>query len=512
MEVETPQPITSFWRRYRRWTLFVSIGVQIVAVLVVGLALLVGGLADSMDLRFWLMLAGMLIVTISVNAIMLPIITEPLKQLSAAIASADDERTTLTPPNPNVTRFAKNGLKPLLQKIYELGANEPKKIAKPTDKKIIDAEVLDQALANSSASILFFDDKLRLAFSSKGAPITHRNDEGGLDLLFYTDTPFQDWAKECLESAVNTTYRWSRIPNRPIGDEDRKLYDVIGTYHKGESLPFSLIVIEKTKEYGPEDDDLSFISFAAHELRGPITVINGYIDTLNDELSTVTTDEQKELFERLIVSANRLSSYINNILNSARYDRRHLSMQLIKTSISHIYGLIADDMQLRAQTQRRFLQVDLPASLPPIAADPSSLSEVVGNLIDNALKYSNEGGTVTVIAEVHGTNLEVTVKDTGIGMPANVVENLFHKFYRSHRSRETVAGTGIGLYISKAIVESHGGTIQARSIEGEGSTFTFSVPLYESVADKLARHDGDNRTLISTHGGSWIKNHGSIRG
>jgi two-component system phosphate regulon sensor histidine kinase PhoR/two-component system sensor histidine kinase VicK len=135
----------------------------------------------------------------------------------------------------------------------------------------------------------------------------------------------------------------------------------------------------------------------------------------------------------------------------------------------------------------------------------------MGNLIDNAIKYSNEGGTVEVTAQALPTAVEVSVKDQGIGMPSNVVSNLFHKFYRSHRSRETVAGTGIGLYICKAIVESHGGTIGVRSVEGEGSTFTFTLPIYATVADKLKAGNNSNESLIEHHDG-WIKNHGAFRG
>ena len=133
-------------------------------------------------------------------------------------------------------------------------------------------------------------------------------------------------------------------------------------------------------------------------------------------------------------------------------------------------------------------------------------------MIDNALKYSNEGGVVNVTAHVEDGFVITSVEDHGIGMPGNVVSNLFHKFYRSHRSRETVSGTGIGLYISKAIVESHGGKISVRSAEGEGSTFSFSLPIYSTVADKLLASDNSNEGLINRADGSWIKNHAMYRG
>ena len=272
-----------------------------------------------------------------------------------------------------------------------------------------------------------------------------------------------------------------------------------------------ILFIDRTGDYSPEDDALNFISFAAHELRGPITVIRGYLDTLLDELDGQLQTDQKELLERLVVSANRLSSYINNILNTSKYDRRHFNVHLGEVTVQSVYNVVADDMQLRAKSQQRLLSVSIPPELPTIAADPTSLSEVFANLIDNAIKYSNEGGSVEVTAEQHGDMIEISVTDHGIGMPSNVVGNLFHKFYRSHRSRETVAGTGIGLYISKAIMESHGGSLMARSVEGMGSTFTFSIPTYASVADKLKQNGNNNDMIIHNASGGWIRNHGVIK-
>src|SRR5690606_11445053 len=157
------------------------------------------------------------------------------------------------------------------------------------------------------------------------------------------------------------------------------------------------------------------------------------------------------------------------------------------------------------------LSVNFPEDLPTVAADATGVSEVLANLIDNAIKYSHEGGVVNVSAAASSEFVTVTVEDNGIGMPDQVVSNLFHKFYRSHRSRETVAGTGIGLYICKFIVESHGGTISVRSTEGQGSIFTFSLPIYATVADKLKANNNSNEGLVAK-GEGWIKNHAMYRG
>lgn len=451
---------------------------------------------------------GMVIVFLGAQGLVLFLTGEPLRQLLAALTHSNGEPTITTPPNPNSRRLTKSGLGPIIQYIYELTSRDAG-AAVPASSTL----QLDDAFATTSSAVVVLDEAGEIVFASKSAPVvTDTAGKKQLELEFYTDTPLKDWMKKCQEDSVHAEHTWKRIATKPLGHEDRRMYDIVVSYQKGSAAPFVLLMTDKTTDYEPEDEDLNFIAFAAHELRGPITVIRGYLDTLSDELRDSVDSEQQELFDRLTVSANRLSSYINNILNSSKYDRRHLKIHLSEMSIGDIYGLIDDDMQLRASAQHRLLTVDLPSELPTVAADATSVSEVLGNLIDNAIKYSNEGGAIKVGAEVQGNYLEVYVQDYGIGMPANVVGNLFHKFYRSHRSRETVAGTGIGLYISKAIVESHGGEMGVKSVEGEGSRFMFTLPLYASVADKLAQTRGDNEEFIRDHTGSWIKNHGSFRG
>ena len=256
---------------------------------------------------------------------------------------------------------------------------------------------------------------------------------------------------------------------------------------------------------------MDFIALAAHELRGPITIIRGYLDILRPEIDQTLSDDQRQLFDRLNVSANRLSGYVNNILNASKYDRRHLKLHLREDRINDVYNFIADDLALRASTQGRLLSVVIPDDLPTIAADRNSLSEVMANLVDNAIKYSREGGQILVSAGVDGEKVFFRVEDHGIGIPGSVVGSLFSKFYRSHRSKTTVAGTGLGLYISKAIIESHGGHIGLSSTEGQGSIFYFNLPLYSAVADKLLAANSENQGIIETSSG-WIKNHSMYRG
>jgi signal transduction histidine kinase len=503
--------IHEYWPQYWRRTLFLIIGMQCIAILIVSIALIYVEIVDPAQPAFWIQLVGILAAVTAVNILVATIVTEPLKQLIAALAQVAGERTTLVPPNPNAKRYEKNGLKPVLQSIYEAPLKTT--LLETQETSLTHQPGIEQALTATNVGVAFFDEAGNLLYSNDNIPFKKVNEKPVLALEFYTDTSFDAWLAESKQKSVRAEKIWTRVASKPLGQEGRKIFDVVANYQRGEPIAVSLVLIEKTDEYSAEDDDLNFIAFAAHELRGPITVIRGYLDTLNDELQPTLDDEQRELFKRLIVSANRLDTYIKNILNSSRYDRRHFSVRLSEVRLLDIYSAVADDMQLRASAQHRLLSVDIPADLPSVAADVSSISEVLANLIDNAVKYSNEGGSIEVRAEQDGAFVKVDIVDHGIGMPPNVIGNLFHKFYRSHRSRETVSGSGIGLYISKAIVESHGGTMHVRSVEGEGSTFSFTLPLYSSVADKLSSNANNNQALITkTHEGSWIKNHGVIRG
>jgi signal transduction histidine kinase len=521
--IQKPQLVKDFFPRFKRGAIFLIIILQVFILIGIAVALQYFGFFKNNPLGFVSTLVAQSVLGVVASLILFHFVARPIKNLLAAITHIAGEPTDTTPPNPNETHFVKNGLKPVLQTIYQLASETPNPIAdgekniglETSTGQVVTSDskaTLASALDDTICGFVIMNKDRKIVYANKATPL--RIDQDGvqsLDLIFNETDTLEKWWDECEASAVHAEHTWVRITNKLPNEEDRRYFDIIASYNKGTASEVVLTLIDRTHLYSADEEELDFIAFAAHELRGPITVIRGYLDVIQDELKDVLQPDQKELFHRLTVSANRLSGYVNNILNTSRFDRRHLKMHLTQTTVADVYDTIRDDMQLRAGSQARLLSVNIPEGLPEIAADTASLSEVFGNLIDNAIKYSNDGGAITVSAESKGDSVEIAIEDHGIGMPGNVVSNLFQKFYRSHRSRETVAGTGIGLYISKAIVESHGGTISVRSEEGHGSTFTVSLPTYQIVADKLKAGNNGNEVLINNEGG-WIKNHTMYRG
>lgn len=479
-------------------------------------ALSIGGeLSETTELARILLSLAVFLIGCIIGASIWMIVARPLRVIVQAIVHTAGEATTTPPPNPDSPANKRANLEIALKTIYGTSNLPESTPSVATQSGTVSAQTtktsLESSLDATPCGFVVYNTNHELVYHNATAPV-HDNTDGKpvLELIFNGDDTLEKWWQTCEQNAVHEQHIWTRIPDRLPDEEGRRFFDVIASYDKGSEHEIVLCLVDRTYVYASSEQDLDFIAFAAHELRGPITVIRGYLDVLEDELGTKIGPEEHELFRRLTVSANRLSGYINNILNTSKFDRRHLRIHLAEERMSDIYDQISDDMALRAQSQNRLLSVAIPQDLPTVAADKASVGEVFGNLIDNAIKYSNEGGSIRVSAQARGDMVEFSVQDNGIGMPGNVVSNLFQKFYRSHRSRETVAGTGIGLYISKAIVESHGGHIDVSSEEGKGSIFTVSLPIYSTVAAQIAATQS-NESLIQ-HGNGWIKNHNKIRG
>lgn len=496
--------IKDFRNAHKKKTIVLSVLSQLVVLSLLVVVLFTTGFLHNINYIFWIVLFISAATFSLVSILWSGIVNKPLNDILTALSHKANEPSADTLPNPNEKDNQASGFKSVLDTIYSVNTE-------PNKKEVSRHDLLTQALNHTSCGVILLDINKKIISANKAAPIS-KSQEGELFIAldFINDISIDDWIAEQDTDAISAEKRWRRVPTDPRVVKRQRFFDIIASYERGAEAETVVILIDQSELYLPEEEDLNFIAFAAHELRGPITVIRGYLDVFKQEMSDRFEGDEAELLSRLTISANRLSGYINNILNVAKFDRHHLKVHLREDSIADIYESIDYDMKLRAKTQHRLLNINIPKGLPTVAADRNSISEVIGNLIDNAIKYSFEGGAVTVSAEVKGDFVEVSVVDNGVGMPASVVNNLFRKFYRSHRSRETVAGTGIGLYICKAFVESHGGSIAVSSKEHHGSTFTFTLPIYATVADKLLEDDQLNQGLIR-QGGGWIKNHSMYR-
>jgi PAS domain S-box-containing protein len=221
-----------------------------------------------------------------------------------------------------------------------------------------------------------------------------------------------------------------------------------------------------------------FVSTVSHELRTPLTSIYGFAETLLRR-DVMFGDEERLTFLGYIASeSQRLTAIVDALLNVARLDTGDLQVNLRSTDVGDVVGQVVRSAQEASENAHSFV-VDLPSEPLAANADPDKLRQVFSILLDNALKYSPAGGTVTVGAERKRETVEVSIADEGIGIPQADQDQIFRKFYRGTdaESRAGSGGTGLGLFIARGLVTAMGGRIWVDSREGEGSTFAFELPI-----------------------------------
>jgi PAS domain S-box-containing protein len=220
-----------------------------------------------------------------------------------------------------------------------------------------------------------------------------------------------------------------------------------------------------------------FVSTVSHELRTPLTSIYGFAETLLRQ-DVMFGEEERLTFLRYIASeSQRLTSIVDTLLNVARLDTGDLQVNLAETDVRGVVGQVLDTLSGGDLNGHRFV-VELPDEPLAAKADPEKLRQVCAILVENAVRYSPEGGTVTVGAALRQDTVEVSIADEGIGIPQTDQEQIFRKFYRGADAelRAGSGGTGLGLFIARGLVTAMGGRIWVSSREGEGSRFAFELP------------------------------------
>ena len=218
------------------------------------------------------------------------------------------------------------------------------------------------------------------------------------------------------------------------------------------------------------------LSTLAHEMRTPLTSIKGYSTALLEEEVTLSPEAQKEFLEIIDEGCDVLQDLIHDLLESSIIDASLLKLELQPVMLPRLTKQVIDEIAHHSQ-HHRFL-VDFPKHFPIVDADPNRIAQVLRNLLDNALKYSPQGGLIVVRGEVGEDEVIISVADQGLGLAPEHLNQLFDKYFRAQAGLSlNAAGSGLGLPISYTIVESHRGRIWAESQLGQGSTFYFTIPL-----------------------------------
>lgn len=217
-----------------------------------------------------------------------------------------------------------------------------------------------------------------------------------------------------------------------------------------------------------------FVSNVSHELRTPLASIKAMVETLQDG-ALEEPRVARDFVGRIHKEIDRLNSLVGDLLELSRLERGQTDLRLSPLDLSRLAEDVRGQFQAQAEAKGISLEVALPDGLPPIVGEPDRLRQVMVNLLDNALKFTPEGGRIKVSASDKGQAIEVSVTDTGIGIPAEHLPHIFERFYKVDRSRRD-QGVGLGLAIAKHIVLAHGGEVRVESQEGRGSTFSFTVP------------------------------------
>lgn len=222
-----------------------------------------------------------------------------------------------------------------------------------------------------------------------------------------------------------------------------------------------------------------FISNVSHELRTPLAHMVGYIDLLSAGALGAVTDDQRSAITVLEKSYKRLAGLIDNLLFLSFDSTESLHLEPESVSIQEIFENVVSQYKDKAANENISLTHETPVSLPPVQADGNKLEWALGQLVDNALKFNNKGGRVHITAKLDGKREQIAVADTGVGIPPEKISDIFEPFHQLDGSTtRRFAGTGIGLTLTKRIIEGHGSKLQVDSVVGKGTRFSFSLPVH----------------------------------
>lgn len=248
---------------------------------------------------------------------------------------------------------------------------------------------------------------------------------------------------------------------------------VITPLKEANLLGYLVILQDLTQIRRLETIRRDFISNISHELRTPLASLKALADTLRDG-ALDDPPAARRFLTRIDVEVDTMAQIVEELLELARIESGQVPIQAEPVNISDIISQPVERLRLQANRAGIELNIELPPADFAVLADVKRIHQVIGNLVHNAIKYTPSGGKITITAEVKQQEVIFSVSDTGVGIPSDDLPRIFERFYKADRARSS-QGTGLGLAIAKHIVLAHGGRIWVESVEGRGSTFSFSL-------------------------------------
>jgi two-component system phosphate regulon sensor histidine kinase PhoR len=225
-----------------------------------------------------------------------------------------------------------------------------------------------------------------------------------------------------------------------------------------------------------------FVANVSHELRTPLSIFHGYVETLRDD-PEVSRAELRRIVDAMERHSRRMNSLVEDLLSLAQLEVSDPQLEFADVEVGVLLGSIVRDWEKRFASKQLVAVLEVAPNLPRVRADELRLQEIVYNLFDNALKYSHAGGRVRVSAHRENTFVKVSVSDDGVGIPPADLPRIFERFYCADKARSReLGGTGLGLSIVKHIAQLHGGSVEAESTLGKGTTISVFLPIAQDAA------------------------------
>ncbi len=272
-----------------------------------------------------------------------------------------------------------------------------------------------------------------------------------------------------------------------INGEETSEVSVVPMISGKEQVGALIILHDITREKMIERMKTEFVSLAAHQLRTPLSAIKWTLRMLLDGDLGAVTKEQREFIEKTYNSNERMINLINDLLDVTRIEEGRYLYKPVMTAIEPVAQFVINSYKDEAEKRKLIFELKKPEKeLPKTVMDVEKIRLALQNLLDNAVRYTSAGGKITVSLEYLKNEIEISVSDTGVGIPNDQQKRIFTKFFRaSNVLRMDTEGSGLGLFIAKNIIEAHGGRIWFKSEEGRGTTFSFTIPVREEFKEFL---------------------------